>query len=488
MSTSINNVQMTIGNREFLLVDVTRGSGTLGVASYSQAPNHPLEKPPFTELFYADNEAIFNFTRPPKGDEYTDKLVHQISTISVADDNIKTVLSTVSDNNFTYGQHMARSLHPLFELLCDGTYVCYEAKMVPSDGAGNFFWTAYTMRHEVTGTASSNRTMGKDSNFVPCFLVPTINPSEYSEQKIKVQRDKLAAGKRIGGLAYHISGMFCALLDGHHSATACLIDNEDFNCLVIEPLRDFLYETPEQAAESGREPVIIALSSPYVKIPIGEVPPQMLENFLLRRNGVRPKHFNTLRKNAGKSLRTVARKSIPRDILTKAEHLPDCLAIESAHAVTELTDAQLQALLTGETKHDDKIIISPNYYNSVVTACNYLQYKDFKRFLKFSEDIIRSRDLSATHKYIIERLNAITDKNINALFEDLIAQADPMHEDYQSMFDTYVKNYAKHLSDNLTDKNNRKQKLSRAKDMVSGDVSESSMAQMEAIARMSRRG
>jgi hypothetical protein len=488
MSVIVNNHQMTIEDREFLLVDITNSPGLIGVASYSLLPNHPHEKPPHVELLYAEDQAIVNLTRPPKGDEYTDKLIHQISTVSVADDTIKTILSTVSDNYFTYSQNMTRALQPFFDILSDGLYVCHESKMIPSDGAGNFFWTGYTMRHEVTGSASRSRTIAPQSNFVPCFLIPTLNPSEYSEQKAKAQREKLTAGKKVGGLAYHISGMFSALLDGHHSATACLSNNEDFNCIVVEPLCDVLYETPEQAAEFGREPIIVALSCPHIKIPVGDMPPQMLESFLLRRSGVRPKHFPSLVKSANKSLRTVSRKSIPREIQHKAEHLPDCAAIISANSVTELSDEQLDALLAGEIKYDDKIIISPNYYNSVVTACNYLQYENFDRYLRFAKAIVTNPDLAATHKYIIDRLNGITDKRISMFFEELIKQAAPMHEDYMPLLDNYVRAFIKHESDNLADKNQRAQKLNHALGMLGGDVSESSMAQMEAIARQSRRG
>jgi hypothetical protein len=486
MNPLINNSQMTIGDREFILVDVSKASGKIGIASYSANPNNPHERSHFTELFYVDDEALINFTRPPKGDEYTDKLVHQISTISAADSNIKTILSTVSDNYFTYSQSMTRALQPVFELLSDGIYVCHEAKMIPSDGAGNFFWSAYTMRHEVSGTASSSRTMSKDSNFTPCFLVPTVNPSEFAEAKAKAQREKLTSGKKVGGLAYYISGMFSALLDGHHSAAACLVNNVDFNCIIIEPLREVLYESQEEADEQGREPIVIALSCPYVKIPIGEIPPLMLENFLLRRNGIRPKHFSDLRKRANKYLRTV-KKVIPRDVLQRAEHLPDCSTVESANAVKELTDEQLDALLTGEIKFNDEIIISNNYYNSVVTACNYLQYHDFKRFFNFAESIIKNPDLAATYKYIIDRLSAITDKRIYALFKELTEEANPVHEDFIPTFENYVRNYDKYIDDSKAAETQKAQKLNHAMGILGGEMSESNLAQMEAIARMSSR-
>ncbi|MDR2532206.1 MAG: hypothetical protein LBC82_05115 [Oscillospiraceae bacterium] len=488
MNPIINTYQMNVGNREFLLADVSRTPGVIGTTKITHATAHPLERPPVTELLYVSDEAIINMTRPAKGDEFTNKLIHQISTISICDDNIKTILSTVSDNYFTYSQSMAKSLQPFFELLSEGIYVCHESKMIPSNGAGNFFWSAYTIRHEFSGSATHSRAMGKESNYIPCFLIPTKNPSEFTDSKVKAQREKLMMSKKVGGLAYHVSGMFSALLDGHHSAAACLLNDTDFKCLVIEPLRDFLYESPEQALEYDREPRIIALSCPYVKIPIEQIPPAILESLLLRRNGVRPKHYAELRKKAGKSLRTVNRKSIPREILLKAELLPDNAAVESAHAVTELTDEQLGALLAGEIKYEDKIIISQNYYNSVITACNYLQYEDFDRFFKFAFAIIDNTDLIATHKYIIERLCGINNKKIHDFFVALIERDDPIYQNYVPQLDVYIKNYDKYISDALIDKENKAKQLNRAKSLLGGEMGEAGIAQMEAIVKASRRG
>jgi len=478
---------MTVGSREFLLVDVSKSHDVIGTTVVSGASMNPMEHSPVTEILYCGKEAVINMTRPAKGNEFSDKLVNQISTTTaVNDENIKTILSSVGDSYFTYQQSMTKALHPFLELLSEGIYVCHDSKMIPSNGGGEFFWSAYMHRREVPGTAAHNRTMGRDSNFIPCFLIPTTSPVEFTEAKVRAQREKIAAGKKVGGLAFHMSGMFSALLDGHHSATACLLSDTEFRCIIVEPMRDMLYETPEQAAAYGREPRIIALSCPYVKIPIGQIPPSMLESFLLRRSGVKPRNFSELRRKAFKTLRTVTRKPIPREILLKAELLPDVSAIESAHAVTELTDEQLGALLAGEIKYDDKIIISQNYYNSIITACNYLQYEDFDRFFNFACAIVENPDLTATHKYIIERLCGLNNKKIHDFFVSVKEKDDPLYKDHIPSFETYIRSYQKHLSDNLKDKNNRAQKLNQAMGIIGGEFSDSSLAQMEAIARSSR--
>lgn len=488
MLPAINTHQMDLDSRDFMLIDISRSTGTIGTAVITGPVFSPYEKPYKTQLLYAGDEVLLNFTRPPRGNNYSDKVVSQVTTFTVCDDKIKTILSTVSDNYFTYSQSMSKSMQPVFELLAEGTYVCHEAKMIPSDGQGKFFWNAYTTRHIVPGSAKFNRHLGKNSNYIPCFLVPTLSPAEYSDAKCKTQREKISSGKKVGGLAYHMSGMFSALLDGHHTATACLACNVDFRCILIEPVNEVLYESREEAIKYGREPKIIALSCPYVKIPVGEVPPAMLESFLLRRAGVKPKQFPQLMKKAAKTLKAVNKRTIPREITNKAELLPDSSMVESASTISGLSNEQLDALVAGEVNYDDKVIISSNYHNSVVTACNFLHYEDFERFFNFSEAIIKNPELVSVHKYVIDRLCVINDSRIYDLFTSLLNTEDDAYKLYTDIFNTYIVNYNKYLSDNLADKQQRAKKISKAAEMLGSEVSESSLAQMEAIGRMSRRG
>jgi len=487
MNAQINTFQMNVGNREFLLADVSKSSGLIGTLTFTGTPPSQYERPHTTTLFYVENEAIINLTRPPKGDEFTDKIVHQISSLSVCDEKIKTILSAVSDNYFTYSQSMSKSLQPVFEILSEGIYVCYEAKMIPSNGSRTFFWSAYAVRYELQGSSEYNSSMGRDSNYVPCFLIPTTGISEFSDTKIKAQREKLNTGKKVGGLAYHVSGLFSALLDGHHSATACLLNDMDFRCLVIEPLRDVLYESAEQAAEYGRNPKIAALSCPYVKIPISMMPPMMLESFLLRRSQARPRGYMEIKKQANKTLKMVSRRNIDRNVLLKAELLPDRAVIESAHSVSGLSDEQLQALLNGETRYEDKIIVSNNYYNSVVTACNYLQYEDFDRFLNFASAIINNPNLTATHKYIIERLCAINDEKINDFFVELAESGDAQYAEHIPSIESYIKNYSKYVSDNLIEQNKRIEKINQALKSLDSEMDSSNIEKMESIVKNSKK-
>lgn len=474
---------MTVGDREFLLADVIKSTRNVGFCNITGRLSGIGDRYPVTELFYAGEEPLVSIIRPSINDKTSNRLMSQIGIIT--DDNIKTRLSAAGDNYFTYSQSLSKSLQPVLEILDTGLYVCHVSKMIPSDGAGNFFWNAYTVRHEVTGSAEHNNVIGKENNYIPCFLVPTTNISDYSEQKTRAQLDKLKAGKKVGGVAFHLSGLFSALLDGHHSSVACLLNDSDFNCIVIESVRQVLYENQETASEYGREPKIVALSSPYAKVPLSGVPEGMLENFLLKRYHEKPLNYDLLKSKATRTLRVVSKRLLSPQVYLKADLLPDCAMIESAHAVTSLSDEQIEALLSGEIRYNDEIIISGNYYNSVVTACNYLQYVDFDRFLYFAISIMKNPDLSATHKYIADRLSNIINEQIYAYFNEITAENDNSHIEIRGVAESYVARY-NNLSAEQERELKKNSKIKLALSQLDGDMDELGIAKMEAFIKKTR--
>lgn len=441
MNPIINTMLMTVDEREFLLVDVIDSLDNIGICTLSSRMAEPGDRNPLMEIFYVGDEPIVGLMKPSATDDYANKLITQIGNIKSCDETIQNRLAVASDNYFVYSQSLIKSLQPVLEMLTPGLYVCHVSKMIQSDGAGNFFWNAYTVRHEVSGSADYNQVIGRENNYIPCFLVPASLMTEYNDARFKQETDKLKKDKKIGGVAFHLSGMFSVLLDGHHNAAACLAENADFSCLVIEPVRQVLYEPRQRAAELGHEPRVIALSTPYVKIPLGGVPESMLENFLMKRYRTKPINYDTLKYKASKPLKSNNRRVLPKEVLLRAELLPDCAMIESAHAVNGLTDEELDALLAGETMLGDKVIISNNYYNSVVTACNYLQYADFDRFIEFALSILKNRDLAATHKYIADRLSGVMDKKIYDFYSEIVDSSEPVYQELHQSVEKFIKRY-----------------------------------------------
>lgn len=483
MNPIINTMLMSVGDREFLLVDVCKSTQNIGTCIVTGHITGPGERQPSVELFYIGDETVVTMVKPSATDRHSNKVITQVG--SVTDDNIKNRLSVASDNYFTYNQSLIKSLQPVLEILTTGLYVCHVSKMIPSDGGGNYFWNAYNTRHEVTGSSEYNSLIGDENNFIPCFLIPSSNIADYSDAKVRAQSERLKQNKQIGGVAYHLTGMFSVLLDGHHSATACLMNDSDFNCLVIEPIRNVLFENKETAMDNNREPRAIALSCPFVKIPIGAIPEAMTENFFLKRRHEKPANYDILKSKSNRTIRAMSKSLLSKSLYLKAELLPDCAMIESAHAISELSEEQLNALLAGETKYNDQVIISNNYYNSIVTACNFLQYSDFNRFIAFSLNILRNPDLTATHKYVVDRLSNVMNEEVYNFLKEMISEENKTHIELIPIAENYIRRYETAITEQQRELK-KTNKIKAAMQKVDSEMGANELAQMEAFIKRTK--
>jgi hypothetical protein len=439
INTLINTEMINLPEGECLLVDVVHSKESIGCATISGHMS-PGRRMPKTQLFFAEDEPLLGIISKSSEDLFADKVITQIGTIGDCPGELRSTVSGASDNYFTYCQTMNRALQPVLESLYPGLYVCHEARMVPGDGSGHFFWGAYGQRKEVIGSAQYNRVIGKNGRYIPCFLVPTLPITEYRDHKVEAQRKKIAAGKNVGGLAIHLSGMYSVLLNGHHSAAACLLEDKPFNCLLIEPLKDIELESVESAAGNRRTPRIKALSCPHISIKTEDLPAEMLENFLRRRAEIRPINYNVIREKGSKIMK-VGKRMIDPGIETKIAAMPNIPMIESAHKVTELTDEQLNALVRGEVECGGKVIISRNHYNSIGIACDYLQYSDYHRFISFILDILNDKDMMPMYKMVFDRVTNINDKRLSAFFQGILQEKSTAHESILADAENYLRRF-----------------------------------------------
>jgi hypothetical protein len=396
MNPIFSTTTMNIKGREFVLAEVSRGTGHIGSFRYISTAYTA------TDYFYIDDEPVIKIANPNVTEPTSNKFITQISGAEKSSDLIKPRFDAACDSYFKYNQGLARSIASVLGLLNPGLYVVHESQMHPSDGEGNFFWKAYNYRKEIVGSSDKNSAIG-DMNYSPCFLVPTQQPSSFRD---KSDHDSRAPQKYFG-LAYHISGMYSALLKGHHSATNALLHDSVFKCLVIEPVTDVMYDSKNTAKNKANNQKIIALSCPFVKIPLEMLPDNTLERFLITRRNVRPLAFHDIKPKLDKTMRPPNKRVFPNTVQDKAKQLPDCALIETSCGVDFLNEEQLGALLAGETKLNDELIITSNYYSSVIAAVNFLHVNDFNRFLTFSVDMLKNKERTVAHKFIAECLSSI---------------------------------------------------------------------------------
>lgn len=474
MSVEIKSEHVELGGQSVLLVSVKNSAAAIGVCSAGQSRER-ANGGALNRVFYIGNNPVINMLCPNNGDKRSDKLMALCGPVS-ADTEIHKIL-TEALTKLNRGDSPAAALNAFLCTLPDGVYTLYQSEYYPTDGSGSFFWGAYNIAHEIHGSSEYNRTFGKEKLFRPCFLVPSLDLNNFLP-KIKSTTDIACKSRRIQGIALHLTGLYSVLLKGHHGAVSCTEAGIPYNCMVIErvaepytvpmaapvpqpaPAAEEAPQTdengnpieaapaPEPAAQPPAEERlgITGFRSASVKIPLELFPKDMLKLIISTRLETKPKSYDVLVKKINQIRRkALSNNALPHHILEKCEQMPDCEMVESSYAVESLSEEQLQALLNGETVYNDEVIISTNFYTSIVTACNYLQFHDLKRFVQFGLAILDNPELSATHEYISKRVSQLDSRTVYDFYKGALASEDAK---YARILDTarrYVKAYeAKH--------------------------------------------
>ncbi len=467
MSVEIKSENVDLGGSSVLLVSVKNGRGAMGTCSIG----HNLQRGDLlasNKVFQIAADPVLSMVCPNNGDKRTDRIMSLCTGYAGIPMEMHT-LFTDTLNKINRGDSLEIGLRDIFGLLTDGVYTVYSSEYYPTDGSGSFFWGAYNIPHEVHGTAVYNRVIGKDRPYRPCFLVPG-NTLDYYAQKRRDVTDEAVKSRKYQGIVYHLSGLHSVLLKGHHGAVSCAATGVPFNCAVIEKITE-MYTVPDAAppeepkpqetaegeatteAAENTAPVapvskqerregITGFRSASVKIPLEVMPKDMLRLLLENRIECKPAHYsNIMTKLKMVRKQTLSNNTIPRAVHEKCELMPDCEMVESAFAVDSLSEGQLAALLAGETEYEGKIIISANFYSSIVTACNYLQFHNEKRFVEFAIEIMENPELYATHEYIAKRVSRVTSKKMYNFFRSALASDDSKYEKILVTADRYVKDY-----------------------------------------------
>lgn len=472
MSVEIKCDNISVGGSNVTLVSVRNGESGIGMCSSGINPASG-DSSTINKFFYIGSDPVININCPNMGSSVTDKMISFSSGFQGVDHDIFDAF-TADLNKLNRGDSLTNSLKEVFSLLTDGVYTVYTSEYYPTDGNGLFFWGAYNITHEVRGTAEHSTSIG-NRPYRPCFLIPS-QPMETYTTKTKQTTDEAVKSRRVQGIAYHLSGFHSVLLKGHHGAVSCAENGIPFKCAVIErvsqPYTDFYpapvkkttapppqtEETPAEGAEATAStptpaptpaPVaeeregISGFRSASVKIPLEAFPKDVLRLILETHPDVKPPHFKTLmNKTKAVRKRAVTNNILPREALDNCEMMPDCEMVESAFAIDDISESQLNALLAGDTELNGRIIISPNFYSSIVTACNFLQFKDEQRFVNFSISILENPDLNATHEYTARRLARLSaNEKAYRFFKNVIASDDAKYEKFLTVADRYVREY-----------------------------------------------
>lgn len=459
MATEVKTETIDFEGRSTLLVSVRNGECVIGICSAGY--NGLGGAAALNKIFFIGNDPVVNIACPSGGNRQLDKMLALCPGFVGYDQKIASVINNCFSKINT-GEALGTGLRDIFNMLQDGVYAVYISDYYPTDGNGSFFWGAYNILHEVHGTAEHGRVAG-DRLYKPCFLMPS-QPLDYYAPKTKVNTDDLVKHRRIQGIVYHLTGFQSVVLKGHHGAVCCVDNDVPFTCAVIEkihepyvrsfsaspaaPVPDIDPENPEAVAAEEVEitpPVvtregITGFRCASLRLPLEIFPADMLRLLLEGRGEYKPRQFDIL----SAKLNTVRKKALsnnvlPFSVLEKTDDLPDSYMVESAYAVEGLSDEQLDHLLAGDVECNGEVIISPNFYSSIVTACNYLQFTDMKRFVDFSIAILDNPELSATHEYVAHRaLSQISNQKLKGFFAEVLRSKDAKYEKIMGVAQTFI--------------------------------------------------
>lgn len=229
------------------------------------------------------------------------------------------------------------------------------------------------------------------------------------------------------------------MLKGHYAACAAAIEGKPFYTVQIQPLREIWKITDENGEKKS-----IGFSSASFRVPFESLTKEQLRIGLTSRKYVTPDTYDAIKQKLGVVPKS-GQKRLPKQLDAFSERYPDSDMVACAQGVDELTKPMLDALLTGQTELDGKVIISENYYNSVTAACNYLRYHSKDDFIDFALNVMRNPELSATYTYVASCLAKVHDERINQFFTEVKNSGDAGYSKIIGTARSYIDNYDKYV-------------------------------------------
>ncbi len=188
------------------------------------------------------------------GDEYMcptcEKLISAGYGLDKAGEH-RHILSEMSEKlNATFEsiEKSFEQLKPLLGLLPTGYYLLSDEELFPTDGMKSFFWAIGNkpVFNEATCPVHDSVTF-EWSDAIPKYLIPTQTPKHFNMERATHYRDK----ENTRAIAYYLDGYLCALLDGHHKATAAALSGRPVKSLVITSAYSLTFPNPGQGIKGS---------------------------------------------------------------------------------------------------------------------------------------------------------------------------------------------------------------------------------------------
>lgn len=235
---------------------------------------------------------------------------------------------------------VVQEIKALLALLKTGLYMITDLPLYPTDGGGHFFWHMSNLPMRYSAARDTYYNCRYQAGY-PAFLIPTQTPNRFDEKRVAYYCNQIRDGEKLGGIAYHVDGYLCALLDGHHRATAAFLEHSEFRCLTIIPVTSWV-----RRISTNEEFVTFCDKS----ISLSELPKDVVK--ILIKNG-----RNTSRISDRKMARLLSLENgdwearLPEKMTQKAKQYPTHEGVAAVEWAGDLSDKRISGLLNS-TEHE----------------------------------------------------------------------------------------------------------------------------------------
>jgi len=231
-------------------------------------------------------------------------------------------------------------ISPLLQLMEDGVYLVSRVPYFPTNGEGLPFWALSRCLRRLKASRDwyfSDLGLFRLAQGYPAFLLSTQELRRCNWDRVEEYREQIRSGQRIGGLAFWVEGFLSALLDGHHRATACLLEGVPFTCLTVMSLGAVEIREGNKAllvwderipfAELPKEAVRFLEAQPK-RLTIAESMPELPGGGAADEPWTADPHWDELHR--------------------AASPFPDALAVAALEIVGDTSDERIERLFCGE--------------------------------------------------------------------------------------------------------------------------------------------
>lgn len=266
-----------------------------------------------------------------------EKLISAGYGLDKVDKETMDFIRSYSNRSYETIQASIDQVEPILKLLKSGYYALADIELYLVDGSGRFFWN-------ITNTPKYNKAscdIGYKFKWTgghPQYLLATQPPNRYNQKTVEFYREQLRKGEQLRGLAYHLDGFLCLLLDGHHKAVAAALEGQEFRCLTILPTIALIHEGKKLGSK-----VWIG----GAQLDIADFP-EKLNRAAYKNFG--EKRLEMLQAEKFMSMEEEAwdRYEWPQELLEIGNKYPDVLGVVCVELAGELSDERIDRLLKGK--------------------------------------------------------------------------------------------------------------------------------------------